>query len=368
MFRTRLPGSRSLYYGKIPSFTRPSAPLRSLQRYQLRNFQSSSPRRVEVQPAIIETAITEPAIRDSINGLDLLMVPSRELFLFVHSLGLSWGLAIPVCAMAIRLAFTYINHKRQASPESTNAAAKHWLAIKERAREVLGKRMEKEQNPIKKKDLQSARSEITQWHQATQKRYILQNFNSKAFTIALNFFPWLAMMEMLRCMLGAQYGLLGLMLYSIGVITEGSKNLHPSWFEASMATEGILWFPDLLQPDPTHLLSLILATVSFLPGSFGQQSSSALTQIGRSLSLALAPLTMQFPAGLLLCWIGSATVNGAVLGATALRRSIASRQQNDLTKPLQKSANVSLRGEPTAPWLKALIQANKGKTGIRRKR
>lgn len=153
---------------------------------------------------------------------------------------------------------------------------------------------------------------------------------------------WLLMVETLRGMAGTRKGLLGLMLPTelVGNVNEldatpelaavgmpeagifaaeltGEKSLVEAVVpvEPSLATEGMLWFPDLMVADPMLLLPFMLSGTLFLNIYSGQQRGIpgvAITQgrirLIRALgvvALAAGPLTLQMPTAMLLYWVSS---------------------------------------------------------------
>ncbi|KAJ9656094.1 hypothetical protein H2201_008645 [Coniosporium apollinis] len=86
-----------------------------------------------------------------------------------------------------------------------------------------------------------------------------------------------------------------------------------SWLEPSMANEGALWFQDLTVADPTLTLPFVVSGIMFLNvwrGSaqtkrVGRESVGAKT-LRRGLlllTLAIGPLTLNVPAGVMVYWM-----------------------------------------------------------------
>ena len=87
--------------------------------------------------------------------------------------------------------------------------------------------------------------------------------------------------------------------------------------EPAFATEGILWFPNLLLPDPQlilpFLLSGVLFTNIFFHESVARRASSSppsnfqkrLRNALKIVALAIGPLTLQVPSAMLVYWISS---------------------------------------------------------------
>lgn len=119
---------------------------------------------------------------------------------------------------------------------------------------------------------------------------------------------WLTAIEAVRAMCGAQSGLLGMVLRSDNDADAISAGIVK---EASFATEGALWFPDLLVPDPQLILPFMLSGAVLLNlSSVKSGPNQALWQkrVKRSMkvvALALGPLTLQLPSAMLIYWISS---------------------------------------------------------------
>ena len=89
--------------------------------------------------------------------------------------------------------------------------------------------------------------------------------------------------------------------------------------EPSFATEGALWFPNLLVADPQMILPFMLSGVILLNLTKSTGTGVWQKRLMRSLGvvgLAMGPLTLHFPSALLIYWISStmlAYVQTAVL-------------------------------------------------------
>lgn len=107
--------------------------------------------------------------------------------------------------------------------------------------------------------------------------------------------------------------------------TTTSDELIP--MEPSLATEGTLWFDNLIAPDPSLILPFALSGIMFLLYRYGGNTYGLLevlipgqtidrarqilywnlqkTKILKIGALAIAPATLMFPSGMLLYWISS---------------------------------------------------------------
>lgn len=132
---------------------------------------------------------------------------------------------------------------------------------------------------------------------------------------------WLLIIETLRRMCGTHEGLLGLLSKSLKSSddTDTVATISPSVIpiEDSLATEGGLWFTDLLAPDPMLILPFALSGTIFAniyyqerqnsladitPGKWGTRFSRTM----KLLALAIGPLTLHLPSAMLLYWLSSA--------------------------------------------------------------
>ncbi|KAK2749658.1 hypothetical protein FQN57_005880 [Myotisia sp. PD_48] len=163
----------------------------------------------------------------------------------------------------------------------------------------------------------------------TKRQEIYKRWNARPWATYVNFLQlpiWLSMMESLRRMVGMSGGLLSIIQGWI----EGPRNTDDPLvpIEPSMASEGALWFQDLLVADPTNALPIILAATMFTNVTWGWKVKSAediaklrtreavrerafkvLKRLLQGMSLWLAPVMIYSgaPAGLLIYWISSST-------------------------------------------------------------
>ncbi|KAI8934241.1 hypothetical protein NX059_008987 [Plenodomus lindquistii] len=84
------------------------------------------------------------------------------------------------------------------------------------------------------------------------------------------------------------------------------------WFDISLATEGALWFPDLILPDPTGVLPFVVSGLMFCniyftksnaPSGANWQNASKRTLL--AVSLLVGPVCQDLPAALMLYWASS---------------------------------------------------------------
>ncbi|KAF2833958.1 hypothetical protein CC86DRAFT_278143 [Ophiobolus disseminans] len=125
-----------------------------------------------------------------------------------------------------------------------------------------------------------------------------------------------AMAETIRQKCAARDGLLGMGFSSIRgqdtAVGEGTTTIS-SWFEPSLANEGMLWFPDLLLPDPTGVLPFVVSGLMFTNIYTTKNTvhndanwPNTFRKVLLGISLLVGPLCLHMPAALMLYW-GSST-------------------------------------------------------------
>ncbi|KAH9881636.1 hypothetical protein IAQ61_000363 [Plenodomus lingam] len=90
-------------------------------------------------------------------------------------------------------------------------------------------------------------------------------------------------------------------------------DINPSqWFDPSLANEGMLWFQDLVIPDPTGILPFVVSGLMFCNIYFtknvnpvGPNWQTALRRLLLSVSLLVGPFCQDLPAALMLYWASS---------------------------------------------------------------
>jgi inner membrane protein COX18 len=134
---------------------------------------------------------------------------------------------------------------------------------------------------------------------------------------------FMIMQDVLRRMTAALEGLWGMALNSVGLnksqLTEGraysTDIANNPWFEPSLANEGMLWFPDLLVPDPTGILPYAVSVVMLANIALSNNtptSPKAKSSWQRNLRItmmcaaaSIGPLCQGLPASLMLYWLSS---------------------------------------------------------------
>jgi inner membrane protein COX18 len=130
---------------------------------------------------------------------------------------------------------------------------------------------------------------------------------------------FLAMAETIRQKCASHDGLLGMALSAFRS-SDAADNIgkaavtHSQWFEPSLATEGMLWFPNLLVPDPTGVLPFMLSGLMFANIYFTKNTvqndakwPNRIRRILLVVALLIGPSCQHLPAALMLYWGSSTT-------------------------------------------------------------
>jgi inner membrane protein COX18 len=139
---------------------------------------------------------------------------------------------------------------------------------------------------------------------------------------------WISVMESLRAMSGNDKGLVPYLLSLIEPSSSGGTPLHLE-VEPSLATEGALWFPDLLAGDPTGILPAALTLSILLNIRTGWKAPplASLAEVPKielyqnltvrglrtliqvlALNIGVSSFFYEMPTALLLYWISSTNI------------------------------------------------------------
>lgn len=252
----------------------------------------------------------------------------------LHSVtGLSWATTLPCAALIIRVVIlspiTIYTHKIRERRKPLRPLILAWAhIISRKALQEHGNEGPTVFRKIAIKGCSAKGKEIAKRHSAQAWKLFLPIVQLPVF---------LVMIETLRKMCGMHRGLLGLFseYYSKsdkntlghGVQGRADDTLPPSPLpfeqadhsvviplEQSLAVEGALWFPDLLVPDPLLILPFALSGAAFLniyyqsilaKGMTESKWQTRIQNIFKIIALAIGPLTLQVPSGILVYWISS---------------------------------------------------------------
>lgn len=167
----------------------------------------------------------------------------------VHSFShLPWVASIPLTALIVRTCiglplhiYTKVNARREAE---IAPLANSWANIHAKRGEKDG---------LKKSMVSKL---IKHQHQILRQKWGVSPFYRFASLVQIP--VWISLMESVRGMCGNTNGLVPWLLSLTSSGADGSKHLHLA-VEPTFATEGALWFPNLLAGDPTGALPVILS-------------------------------------------------------------------------------------------------------------
>ncbi|KAJ5909022.1 hypothetical protein N7495_001704 [Penicillium taxi] len=179
---------------------------------------------------------------------------------FLHSVhdysGLSWAVSIPLTALLVRTIvglplqiYTRVHTRRARDLQPLLAAYKAWEVF-----ELADTKRTQQRDKNVKDTMRRMPS------------HLREKWNVKTFAPAVSVLQipvWLALIEGLRGMSGMGSGLFAT-LFSIFKSPEETADAVNTLIEPSFASEGALWFPDLLAGDPTGVLPLILSASMIL--------------------------------------------------------------------------------------------------------
>lgn len=244
---------------------------------------------------------------------------TQHLIVGLHTLtGLPWAATLPLTAILIRLGIlgplaTYAHIKSSQRREILPLIYAWEHAIR---RKVL--REHHAQGPAACHKL--ATTQLSKKGRELRKELGVQYWKSSLSWLQLPIF--LVVIESIRKMCGTHSGLLGLLTRGPGEDASREEILADTDVSASheikqsLATEGALWFPDLLLPDPALILPFMLSGCLFANINFhDRQAAAAGTKPGKwplriqrsikVIALAIGPATLGVPSAMLVYWITS---------------------------------------------------------------
>lgn len=282
--------------------------------------------------------------------LDALLYLPHEMMSLIHT-AVPWYAAIPLTAFITRAVLV-----TTAGAWSRSLTARYIglhplrqaLAFQKRD-EVLRKgnfRNPQEAMLLVKKEVRETTSKL-------DKRWNVTLWGQINWTIAQ--IPiFFAMAEVIRQKCGARDGLLGMgfaAFKSSDTAASATEVVHTTsrWFEPSLANEGMLWFQDLLLPDPTGVLPFLVSGLMFTNIYITKNTVNSDAKwplvIRRTLlgvALLIGPLCQHLPAALLLYW-ASSTSSVMVWNAWLDWKFPAPRGYGACSRPLQNPPFPTLK-------------------------
>ncbi|KAI9658542.1 MAG: hypothetical protein M1829_006768 [Trizodia sp. TS-e1964] len=242
--------------------------------------------------------------------LDLTIQTTYALFQDVHHLaGLPWALTFPLTALLIRTTLILPLHIYARHVQHQQLALQ---PISQAWRFQFRRTVMREDAWEGPEAIEPRLASMARRHQML----LLRRWRSgrwRLFLPAMTGLPiFLVVGETVRRMAGTQSG----PLMWLGRLFGGEDAVLPrSMVEYGLATEGALWFPDLLVPDPQLVLPFVLSASLMASASMslrrGKKEGVLQRRVRRSLmtlALVAVPFTMQVPAAMMVYWISTVWV------------------------------------------------------------
>ncbi|PWY76238.1 mitochondrial export translocase Oxa2 [Aspergillus heteromorphus CBS 117.55] len=184
---------------------------------------------------------------------------------FIHSVhsisGLPWALSIPLTAVIVRMTVAMpfqLYSKMQAHRENEVQPlqvswAKHY---RNKVYEEKTGKLPTDNVSLQPRERMQVLTLVRQ-----KKKAISRHMGIPRFWRVANFLQipvWISVMEGLRAMSGNNRGLVPWLLSCMEPAAQAGETPLRLMVEPSLATEGALWFPDLLAGDPTGILPIVL--------------------------------------------------------------------------------------------------------------
>ncbi|KAL2795890.1 60Kd inner membrane protein-domain-containing protein [Aspergillus keveii] len=245
----------------------------------------------------------------------------------VHSVShLPWALSLPLTAFLVRMGvalplqiFTKVQARKDSDLTPVLMAWRHLYQKKAQEKAASGVPL------LRSEAMRQVSKDTLQQHRTMRERWGIYRFYRPATFLQMP--VWIMIMESIRGMSGNNNGLIPYLLSLVFSSTESSAPIIP--VEPSLATEGALWFPDLLAGDPTGILpvamtlsillnvrmgwkSPTLKDISYLPR---MEMARELTWRGLkffvqvlALNVGISSYMYEMPAALMIYWITSANI------------------------------------------------------------
>ncbi|GFF30371.1 hypothetical protein IFM58399_02547 [Aspergillus lentulus] len=264
----------------------------------------------------------------------------------VHSIsGLPWALSIPLTALIVRTTvamplqmYTKIQARKQRDlAPLLHSWRKHFQA-------QIKKRVDAENhNPILPREaIRELATKIKAKRKELHKRWNVPRFWKPVSFLQIPI--WISVMESLRAMSGNNKGLVPYLLSLVEPSSaEPSTAVHLA-VEPSLATEGALWFPDLLAGDSTGILpaALTLSIILNIRAGWKAPALSDMADLPRieiaknltvrgirvlvqalALNIGVSSYLYEMPSALMIYWISSTNI--ATLQTFLLERYMLSK-------------------------------------------
>ena len=259
--------------------------------------------------------------------VDECLLGTHTLISGIHNLtGLPWAATIPLIAFLVKCLImfplnAYATRMIAKSHRLCPRLLETRTAVEKKVRQQHGNKSHQERQKILDKEIILARNRMLKENGIHFRR---------TYIIYINVPIWLTMMETIRRMTGTEDGILSLINKSSAAVGgKGNPGLSVTDevipIEPSLATEGMLWFDNLMIPDSTMILPFALSGIVYTMYSYSaatgetspvpwgtqehanQVKSSNLRRrkYQKLISLAIGPATLMFPSAMLLYWFSS---------------------------------------------------------------
>ena len=251
--------------------------------------------------------------------VDECLVGTHTIITAVHdSTGLSWTLTIPLLAFLVRIVIlTPLEvYNRRGDEKQVEIACQL-----ERSRSAIEKDVQqkhKGENPVELRKIQNMT--FRKIRKDLEKQNGAQSWKSGVLLVKCPI--WLTMMETMRRMTGTEDGMSSLVATSLTTL-KGKQYPEPGTadhlipLEPSLATEGILWFDNLMVPDPLLILPFAMSMFSIF--SIGRSRLGLVALPGSPLKAAMKYFYLNYrwkrclQLGALMLWPGTLLFPSAML-------------------------------------------------------
>ncbi|KAL1854253.1 hypothetical protein Plec18167_000172 [Paecilomyces lecythidis] len=263
----------------------------------------------------------------------------------VHDItGLPWAASIPLTAFIVRMTvglplqiYTRIHARRN---RDLSPLLLSWRKVYQD--QIMIKAKEEDRPLLPFEAEKQLNVEMAKRQRSLRKRWKAARFHGQAAFLQIPI--WLSLMESLRAMCGNNNGLVPWFLSLMEPESADPSSHQHLQIEQSLASEGALWFPDLLAGDPTGILPLMLAATIWTNVSLGWKTPTfkeladfPRTEMVKQGVLKAIKIFIQFmainiginsymsgmPTGLMIYWISSANI--ATLQTTFLNKYMFSK-------------------------------------------
>ncbi|KAL2828723.1 60Kd inner membrane protein-domain-containing protein [Aspergillus cavernicola] len=248
----------------------------------------------------------------------------------VHSVShLPWALSLPLTAFLVRMGvalplqfFTRVQARKDGDLAPILQSWRHY-----HQKHVQEKKPENGRPLLRSEATRLVSKQLQQQHQALRNRWGVYRYWKPVNFLQMP--VWIMIMESIRGMSGNNRGLVPYLLSLFEPSSSSASNALHLAVEPSLATEGALWFPDLLAGDSTGILPMILTLSILLNVRMGWKATTlkSMADLPRlemakqlswfalrvfvqalSLNIGVSSYLYQMPTALMIYWISSTNI------------------------------------------------------------